>query len=126
MLHASYSQDWWGEEQEQEQAERRWWLQHSQQFASARQSLPLPVLLALLVGSALLVLQMLGGLETTDLRQMEDQDVTNGTQERPGLAVTLLVATSIGGLGLLQHLGVLGLGTGSLTLVSPSLGCQPT
>ena len=101
-LHQSYRHDWWGKEQEQEQADRRLWLQHSrdQQSASARQSTPLPVLLALLVSSALLLLQLLGGLETTAVRQMEDQDVSNGT--RLGLAELLLVASAIGGLGSLS------------------------
>ena len=65
VLQESYSQDWVGEEQEEEQAKTRWWLLNSQlKTPVKRQSTPLPespVLLAVLVSTALLVLQLLRG-----------------------------------------------------------------
>ena len=65
LLHESYSQDWGGEEQEQEQVKRRWWLLNSQQKTPSNSwSTPLPdspILLAVLLSTALLVLQLLCG-----------------------------------------------------------------
>ena len=91
VLQESYNQDWVGEEQEEEQAETRWWLLHLQpKNPLKRQSTPLPespLLLAVLVSTALLVLQLIRGPEVVPpLQNHEMCGITTS-----GQVITLVV-----------------------------------